>query len=104
MSDWEDDYDESGVAIDRAPRKQPPPERYGTQKWSQRENVSFGMKALRSGRSEDPEPGERGRAGARPLVFNVEKAVVGAIIGELLISHITSQNIAFFQLTSLLIS
>lgn len=122
MSDWEDEYDESGVAIDRAPRKQPPPERNGAQKCSQRENVCFGMKAARNGRTDEhqargPDKGDRGRIsrqsrfpgderrdGGRPLVFNVEKAVIGFIIGRLQIFQRTSQNITFFQLTSLLIS
>uniref|UniRef100_A0AAY4CIG7 RNA helicase n=1 Tax=Denticeps clupeoides TaxID=299321 RepID=A0AAY4CIG7_9TELE len=89
MSDWEEEYDADGAQVDK-PRKaewRPPPsgEGGGGPQW----------RSWRDGRRAD---GARGRVGRTdfsspaPVVFSVERAAIGRVIGKVNLIKINSGN------------
>ncbi|KAL7383416.1 hypothetical protein ABVT39_010268 [Epinephelus coioides] len=103
MSDWEDEYDESGVAIQKPATKSAPTEWKPPSYDSRRENVCFGVRG--GGRSGAPRewradrgggeryeysranggegrPGRRTFGDERPVTFTVENTSVGRVIGR----------------------
>uniref|UniRef100_A0A3B4ZSE7 RNA helicase n=1 Tax=Stegastes partitus TaxID=144197 RepID=A0A3B4ZSE7_9TELE len=110
MSDWEDEYDQDGVAIQKPAAKSAPTEREAPCDDRQRQNVFFGVRncsrfgayndrrANDSGKGSEYERridgGDRGGSGrrrtfdneksdsSRPVTFTVENALVGRIIGR----------------------
>ncbi|XP_049456445.1 probable ATP-dependent RNA helicase DDX43 isoform X1 [Epinephelus fuscoguttatus] len=105
MSDWEEEYDEGGVAIQKPATKSAPTEWKPPSYDSRRENVCFGVRgggrsgaprewrADRGGGGEGSEytsranggegrPGRRTFGDERPVTFTVESASVGRVIGR----------------------
>lgn len=105
MSDWEEEYDEGGVAIQKPATKSAPTEWKPPSYDSRRENVCFGVRgggrsgaprewrADRGGGGEGSEytsranggegrPGRRTFGDERPVTFTVESASVGRVIGK----------------------
>ncbi|XP_023121251.2 probable ATP-dependent RNA helicase DDX43 isoform X1 [Amphiprion ocellaris] len=104
MSDWEDEYDEDGVVIQKPVAKSAPIERKVSFNDRQGQNVHFGVRscgrfgAFSEGRANDSGEGsqsKRWRNGgqrqtfdnfkldsSRPVTFTVDSAVIGRIIGR----------------------